>query len=79
MEKKEGRLAFDVNSGKFWILGEGSVPLTSLDFGDTFEVKVDDDWVETSLEIKTGDYGDLVFHMKNTAYYGVLDDLEVRK
>lgn len=79
MEKIEGRLTFDVNSGHFWITTEDHEPLTSLDFGDTFEVKVNDDWVPTRLQITNGLYGELVFKLENTPYSGVLDDLEVRK
>lgn len=78
-EKTEGRLTFDVNSGKFWITTEDHEPLTSLEFGDDFEVKVDGNWIETKLQITNDLYGNLVFKLANTPYSGVLDDLEVRK
>ncbi len=77
--KKEGLLTFDVNSGKFWITSElEHVPLASLEFGDKFEVKVDDEWVPTELQIVNDNEGNLVFKLKNTEYAGILDDLEVR-
>ena len=77
--KIEGLLIFDVNSGKFWITAEDHSPLTSLEFGDGFEVKVGEEWVRTHLEITTGEQGDLVFRLAGTEYSGVLDELEVRK
>lgn len=78
-KKFEGNLIFDVNSGKFWITERDTTyPLTSLEFGDTFEVKLDDKWVQTSLEIINDDAGNLVFRLKGTNCYGVLDGLEVR-
>lgn len=77
-EKIQGKLTFDVIQGKFWVTGSEGEPLTSIEFGDRFEVLVDDEWKETCLKIINGDNGDLVFQMEGTPYYGVLDDLEVR-
>ncbi|QOS40720.1 hypothetical protein DYE49_09770 [Treponema rectale] len=76
-DKIEGFLTFDINSGSFWITKEGA-PLTQINFGDTFEVKVDDKWIETGIEITSDDEGALLFKLKNTAFSGILDDLEVR-
>lgn len=77
-EKIQGRLTFDVIQGKFWVTGSEGEPLTSIDFGDTFEVLENDEWKKTSLKIINGDNGDLVFQLTGTSYYGILDDLEVR-
>lgn len=78
-EKITGQLTFDINSGKFWITDEEQAPLVSLDFGDTFEVKVDDNWIETGLEIINDNEGNLLFKLKNTNYSGFLDGIEARK
>ena len=77
-KKIQGRLTFDVTQGKFWVTGDDGAPLTSIDFGDTFEVLENDEWKETSIQITNGDNGDLVFQLKGTSYYGILDDIEVR-
>lgn len=80
MAKFQGQLTFDINSGKFWITDpEDTSPITSLEFSDTFEVKVEDEWVETSIQISNDDNGNLVFKLKNTNYSGFLDGLEVRQ
>ena len=79
MEKREGLLTFDINSGKFWICDvEEHAPITDSEFGDTFEVKVGDEWVQTGIEITNDTDGNLLFKLKNTNYAGILDDLEVR-
>ncbi len=78
-EKIEGSLVFDMNSGKFWITDpDDSAPLTSLEFGDTFEVKVGDKWIETGIEITSDERGNLLFKLKNTNYSGILDGIEAR-
>ena len=80
MAKFEGLLTFDINSGKFWITDqETQAPVTSLEFGDTFEVKTDDGWIKTGIEITSGDDGNLLFKLKNTNYAGILDGIEVRQ
>lgn len=76
-EKIEGLLTFDINSGSFWITKEGA-PLTQINFSDTFEVKVGEQWVETGIEITNDEEGALIFKLKNTSYAGILDELEVR-
>ncbi|MBQ3669878.1 MAG: DUF5348 domain-containing protein [Treponema sp.] len=78
-EKIEGALTFDINSGKFWVTDpEDTSPRTSIEFGDTFEVKIEDKWVETGIEITSDESGNLLFKLKNTNYAGILDGLEVR-
>ena len=80
MAKFQGQLTFDINSGKFWITDpEDPSPITSLEFDDTFEVKVEDQWVQTGLQITNDDYGNLIFKLKNTNYAGHLDGIEVRQ
>lgn len=75
-----GQLTFDINSGKFWITeAEEGAPLTSLEFGDAFEVFCDGKWVETGIEITNDDEGNLLFKLKNTNFAGILDGLEVRQ
>jgi len=73
----EGELAFDETTGKFWIVKE-EMGLKSIDFGDSFEVKVDDNWVRTSIEIANNEDGDLIFKLKNTPYQGIVDGVEAR-
>ncbi len=77
-EKFEGQLIFDVQSGLFWIAKSPANGI-QLKFGDTFEVKTEDGWIETSLEITSDDSGNLVFKLKNTSYQGDLEGLEARK
>jgi len=77
--KTQGKLVFDINSGKFWIKDEVSgLPLTSLEFGDTFEVMYNGEWTPTALQISNNEAGELVFQLKNTDLAGILDDLDVR-
>lgn len=78
-EKIGGALTFDIASGTFWITDpQGGSPRTQLEFGDTFEVNVDGEWVETGLEITGDGGGNLLFKLKGTDYAGILDGLEVR-
>ncbi len=77
-EKITGTLVFDISTGTFWIVEE-EVAKEQIQFGDSFEVKVGNDWVKTGIEISSDDSGDLVFKLKNTDYSGILDGLEVRK
>lgn len=80
MAKFEGQLTFDINSGKFWITNpEDQSPITSLEFGDSFEVKVGDEWIKTGIEITSTDDNQLLFKLKNTNYAGILDGIEVRQ
>ena len=77
-EKVTGNLVFDINTGTFWIV-EADVPKEQIQFGDSFEVKVGNDWVKTGIEICSDASGELAFQLKNTDYSGILDGLEVRK
>ena len=87
-EKITGQLTFDINSGKFWITeigseddedGEMGAPLTSLEFGDEFEIKdQNNNWIKTGLEITNDDRGNLLFKLKGTNYQGILDGIEAR-
>lgn len=80
MAKFEGVLTFDINSGKFWITDpEDQSPITSLEFGDTFEVKTGDGWIKSGIEITSTDDNQLLFKLKNTDYSGILDGIEVRQ
>ena len=68
MEKK-GTLEFDESTGKFVIANEEENTIVkSLEFGDSFEVLVDDKWVETSLLIDSNEKGEMIFSLKNTPY-----------
>ncbi len=68
MEKK-GTLEFDESTGKFVIANEEENTIVkSLEFGDSFEVLVDDKWVETSLVIDSNEKGEMIFSLKNTPY-----------
>ena len=68
MEKK-GTLEFDESTGKFVIANEEENTIVkSLEFGDSFEVLVDDKWVETSLLIDSNEKGEMIFLLKNTPY-----------
>ncbi|MBQ0052506.1 MAG: DUF5348 domain-containing protein [Treponema sp.] len=79
MAQITGQLTFDINSGKFWITDEEHAPLTSLEFGDEFEVKIGEEWQKTAFEITSGPDGDLQFKLKGTNLSGMLDGAEVRK
>ena len=68
MEKK-GTLEFDESTGKFVIANEEENTIVkSLEFGDSFEVLVDNKWVETSLLIDSNEKGEMIFSLKNTPY-----------
>ena len=76
---KEGTLEFDEIEGKFCIANEeeNSI-LRHLDFGDKFEVKVDEKWVETCLVIGQNEHGDMIFNLKDTPYSELLNGLPAR-
>lgn len=76
-EKSIGELTFDVGSGQFYLMKDDK-SYFQVGFGATFEVDVDGTWVESGLEIATGDEGDLVFKLKNTDYKGYLDGIKIR-
>jgi len=76
-EKSVGELTFDAGSGQFYLMMEDK-SYFQVGFGATFEVDVDGTWVESGLEIATGDEGDLVFKLKNTEYKGFLDGIKIR-
>lgn len=77
-EKFEGKLTFDVPSGMFWIT-KNNFNGVQLQFGDSFEVKVDGNWVETALDISSAQNGDLIFKLRNTPFEGEIEGLEARK
>lgn len=80
MEKQEGILVFDEFDGKFAIAkDEQSFPFTTLEYGDTFEVKYKDKWVETSLQISNNDKGELVFKLKGIDFEGDISGFDARK
>ncbi len=79
MEKKTGFLVFDVNFGKFGIAeSQWGSTFDIIEFGATFEVKVDDKWVETCLEITSDSEHNLLFKLKGTDMAGDLNGLEIR-
>ncbi len=81
-DKIEGLLMFDIGTGKFWIVDRDNQDsgLTMLEFGDCFEVKVDDNWISTSLKIENDEVtGELVFALANTNLKADLNGIEVRK
>ncbi len=80
MEKFEGVLVFDANFGRFAIAKEDDGdPIVPIEFSDSFEVKVNGEWVETGFEIRKDDEGNLIFKLKNTDFSGTIDGLDVRK
>ncbi len=80
MEEKiiEGNLIFDEVSGLFWIAQNANYG-AQLKFGDQFEVKVQDQWVKTSLAIDSDENGGLIFRLVNTPYCGNIDGIKARK
>jgi len=80
MEKKEGILVFNQFEGKFAIAeDEQSFPFVTLEFGDTFEVKYNDKWIQTNIEITSDDGGQLVFKLKGIDYKGDISGFDARK
>lgn len=80
MEKQEGILVFDVTDSKFAIAAdEESFPFTVLDFGDTFEVKFNGEWIETSLQIGSNARGEMIFKFKGIDYEGEIAGIDARK
>ena len=79
MENCEGILVFNEFDGKFAIAeDEQSFPFTNIEFGDTFEVKYEDKWTETSLQIANDDAGNLVFRLKGIDYTGDITGFDAR-
>ncbi len=76
----QGTIKFSENEAKFCIVDEENMKfLDFLEFGDEFEVKVDDKWICTKLEIINNEAGELIFSLKGTPYNGNLDGVEIRK
>ncbi len=76
----EGTIKFSINEAKFCIVNEEDEQFIEfLEFGDEFEVKVDDKFVHTKLEIINNEAGELIFSLKGTPYNGNLDGVEIRK
>lgn len=75
----EGTLEFSEQDAKFCIANEDlNSIITMLEFGDTFEVKVEDKWVETCLEIGQNDKGEMIFKLKNTPYVEFITGIPAR-
>ncbi len=74
----EGLLKFSEVTGSFYIGNEDDDSAEQLDFGDEFEVFLNNKWIKTGLRIDSDENG-LVFRLKNTDYQGVLDDIPARK
>lgn len=76
----QGTIKFSENEAKFCIVDEENMKfLDFLEFGDEFEVKVDNKWIGTKLEIINNEAGELIFSLKGTPYNGNLDGVEIRK
>ena len=76
----EGTIKFSENEGKFCIVDEENEKFIDfIEFGDEFEVKVNDGWVKTKLEIISNEAEELIFNLKGTPYNGNLDGVEIRK
>ncbi len=74
-----GTLEFDESAGKFVIANEESNSiLKNLEFGDSFEVLVENEWVKTSLAIGTNDKGEMIFLLKDTPYKEFITGIEAR-
>lgn len=74
-----GTLEFDESTGKFVIANEKSNSiLKNLEFGDEFEVLVEEEWVKTSLVIGSNDKGEMIFNLKNTPYKEFITGIEAR-
>ena len=74
----EGKLIFDEQSGMFWVAQNANYG-AQLKFGDEFEVKVDGEWVKTSLAIDSDENGGLIIRLTNTPYSGNIDGIDARK
>ena len=76
---KEGTLEFDESTGKFCIANEEENSIIRhLEFGDKFEVKVEDKWVETSLVIGQNEKGEMIFNLKDTPYSEFINGVPAR-
>lgn len=76
----EGTIKFSEKEAKFCIVDEEKEAFIEfLEFGDEFDVKVDNNWVHTKLMIITNEAGELIFSLKDTPYNGNLDGVEIRK
>ncbi len=76
---KTGTLEFDESEGKFVIANEESNEIIkSLEFGDTFEVLVDGNWVKTQLEIGSNDKGEMIFNLKGTPFKEFITGVDAR-
>ncbi len=74
----EGLLKFSEVTGSFYIGNEDDDSAEQLEFGDEFEVYLNNEWIKTGLRIDSDENG-LVFRLKNTDYQGMLDDIPARK
>lgn len=75
----EGTLEFDESEGKFCIANEeANTILRYLEFGDAFEVKVGEEWVQTSLVIGSNEKGEMIFNLKGTPYSEHINGIPAR-
>lgn len=75
----EGTLEFDESTGKFCIANEAeNTIIRHLEFGDKFEVKVEDKWVETCLVIGQNEKGEMIFNLKDTPYSEFINGVPAR-
>ena len=76
---KEGTLEFDESEGKFVIANEEENSIIkNLEFGDTFEVLVDGNWVQTALEIGSNEKGEMIFKLRGTPYVEFITGIPAR-
>ena len=78
-EITEGTLEFDESNGNS-VIGheESNRILKTLKFGDKFEVKVNDEWVETFLEISSNEKGEMIFVLHGTPYKEFITGIDAR-
>lgn len=76
----QGTIRFSETEAKFCIVNEEDEKfLAFLEFGDEFDVKVEDNWIHSKLEIISNEAEELIFNLKGTPYNGNLDGIEIRK
>ena len=57
---------------------ESNEIIKNLEFGDTFEVLVDGNWVKTQLEIGSNDKGEMIFNLKGTPFKEFITGVDAR-
>lgn len=75
----EGTLEFDESMGKFCIANEEQNKIIQhLEFGDSFEVRVDGKWIKTGLAIGQNEKGEMIFNLKDTPYSEAITGIPAR-